>query len=1098
MLLKNSSLKSNDVPMHHLTKIKSPFKFLDPFNKNDRGFFFGRDKEVIQLYDFVNKNRVVLVYGQSGTGKTSIIQCGLANEFETSDWNPFMIRREDDLNKSLLKSLKNEIQVEVEEEEIENFVEILFAESPGKNDQQKLTDIKNDHGEKRYIASVAFYLQKVIERFLRPVYLIFDQFEELLILGTETEKKRFVNTLQTLLGPNRVVDCNIIIVMREEYFAWLDSFEKDIPGISDRRIRIEPMRTKEIEKVIIDSCKAFNITLTQPENNVKQMISAVSKNADISLPYLQVYMDQLWRNDYENTYPDGYHGSEEFIPLTFTSEEIIEFGKIKDVMQRFLIERRSDFQKEVRGKYHDIPDNFLTMILDCFVNIRGTKMPNAFDLDKGFYKFSKRSPRLLHETKPELLKFTLDFLQRNQVLRNSGNSFELAHDIFAKLIDQQRDAKQKKLNGIHEMITIQKKSGELLPYDLVKSWTSDIDQVDLREDERSFFEASKIDGEQKEHKKLYEEELKKAIEKEKMEKVIAIERKEAEFKIKTVNRKKNVIKVFGILALIIITLLMIGIWNNLKKNDYYYAQEILDKMDTVSNKMDALTFSKYVYDFGKNESLIKRISKEKISKILSNPLFAKSFSKYGLTLNSSTSLLDGLDVDISGKGTFMVVKNDPVQPQGQGNSGDNNQGSLFNVININTKKIDTSFSNVMYSYFLNRSDTLVLALPSGSSNRSSSAYPDKFKLYDCNLNHIIDTYKLNESRPGQASYFLYEKDFLNQTNYSEWDSYKVRMLPQGQLVVPYLELSSGNGCLDLLDVKTKSRKNLYAHSNYSISISKQFDRLLYGYDNENEMIGEVFDNKEGRQILKNANYADFNETGLIVYAKENVLFVSNSNGTVLKEHSLSNRIKNIVADREANCLLVTDEKENLNLINFSEGTQTKEFKEILLGYNFQSKRFITRTKENKSLKKDTIELVLRDFSGKELKRLPIANGIESYSFNEVRGNILLKSNKLPNSNSQVLYLFDDKLNVKGTFFLTPNDAYGFSRDGKTVYYVRDNELAVFDNKKFLDLINFEAINDWLESEKRNNKHYKTDIKNLRRKYDIDRFPSQLLGFLFLR
>jgi hypothetical protein len=131
------------------------------------------------------------------------------------------------------------------------------------------------------------------------------------------------------------------------------------------------------------------------------------------------------------------------------------------------------------------------MILDCFVNIRGTKMPNAFDLDKGFYKFSKRSPRLLHETKPELLKFTLDFLQRNQVLRNSGNSFELAHDIFAKLIDQQRDAKQKRLNGIHEMITIQKKSGELLPYDLVKSWASDIDQVDLQEDERSFLKQAK-------------------------------------------------------------------------------------------------------------------------------------------------------------------------------------------------------------------------------------------------------------------------------------------------------------------------------------------------------------------------------------------------------------------------------------------------------------------------------------------------------------------------------------------------------------------------------------------------------------------------------
>jgi AAA+ ATPase superfamily predicted ATPase len=90
-----------------MKEIKSPFKFLDPYNKNDYKFFFGRKKEVFQLYDFVNKSRIVLLYGQSGTGKTSIIQCGLANEFEVTDWNPYYIRREDNLNDSFLNIIKN-------------------------------------------------------------------------------------------------------------------------------------------------------------------------------------------------------------------------------------------------------------------------------------------------------------------------------------------------------------------------------------------------------------------------------------------------------------------------------------------------------------------------------------------------------------------------------------------------------------------------------------------------------------------------------------------------------------------------------------------------------------------------------------------------------------------------------------------------------------------------------------------------------------------------------------------------------------------------------------------------------------------------------
>ncbi len=510
-------------------KLKSPFKFLDPYDKADHDYFFGREKEVDLLYDFVNKNRVVLLYGQSGTGKTSIIQCGLANEFDVTDWIPFFIRRGDNLNESLTKILTNNNPAPTEEE-IRHLYEILFNDVAGSKTKDQI-NLQNEDEEKLFIATLIYNIQKTAERFLRPLYLIFDQFEELLILGSGNEKKLFVKTLKTLLGPHAIVDCHIIIVMREEYFAWLDSFEEDIPGISDRRLRIEPMRTKEIRTVILDSCRKFNIQLTDPENNVTQMVDALSKRGDVALPYLQVYLDQLWRKDYERTYPDGYQGKEKFIPLAFTTEEIMEFGEIKDVMQRFLLEQKKIFEDKVKSRFPGVPDNYLNKMLDCFVNDEGTKMPNAYYVENGFYKFKKKSPRLLRETDSELLNFTLEFLQNSQILRNEGNTFELGHDLLAKLIEKQRDAKQQRLNGIRVMISIHKKSGEMIPYDLARNWERHIDLLDLKDDEKAFFYACKNEGEREEHEKLYEEEVKRALEKKEVENKLALEKKEVENKL---------------------------------------------------------------------------------------------------------------------------------------------------------------------------------------------------------------------------------------------------------------------------------------------------------------------------------------------------------------------------------------------------------------------------------------------------------------------------------------------------------------------------------------------------------------------------------------
>ena len=53
-----------------------------PFEKDDRALFFGRDREVSELLSLIIAHDLVLVYAQSGAGKTSLLNAGLIPRLE--------------------------------------------------------------------------------------------------------------------------------------------------------------------------------------------------------------------------------------------------------------------------------------------------------------------------------------------------------------------------------------------------------------------------------------------------------------------------------------------------------------------------------------------------------------------------------------------------------------------------------------------------------------------------------------------------------------------------------------------------------------------------------------------------------------------------------------------------------------------------------------------------------------------------------------------------------------------------------------------------------------------------------------------------------
>ena len=204
--------------------MKSPFKFLDAFTLKDKDAFFGRDQEIDTLYSLVYKTPMVLVYGLSGTGKTSLIQCGLANRFDGPDWYPVFIRRNNNINTSTNAVLRNALGNQTKETVAEN---------------------------------ISLLLRKT----LRPVYLLFDQFEELFILGKEEEQKVFMESIRELLDAQ--LPCKIMLIMREEYIGQLYAYETLIPELFDHRFRVEPMGPNKVKSVISSSFDKFNIHLAE-------------------------------------------------------------------------------------------------------------------------------------------------------------------------------------------------------------------------------------------------------------------------------------------------------------------------------------------------------------------------------------------------------------------------------------------------------------------------------------------------------------------------------------------------------------------------------------------------------------------------------------------------------------------------------------------------------------------------------------------------------------------------------------------------------------------------------------------------------------------
>jgi WD40 repeat protein len=249
-----------------------------PFEREDQSLFFGRDREANELVPFVIAHDLVVIYAQSGAGKTSLTNARLIPDLEEEGFEVLRVER-------LGRAIPEGFQLN---EKANVFV------------LNTLTIWAKDEADPRRLLQMSLgdYLKEREsprdERGLPSLRVaIFDQFEELFSSYQERwkDRRKFFEQVAAALEEDRFL--RVVFVMREEYLGQLDPYAALLPEKLRARFRLECLREKPALAAITGPLRGTGRSFA--EGVAEQLVQNLMGNSEYVEPVqLQVVCQNLW------------------------------------------------------------------------------------------------------------------------------------------------------------------------------------------------------------------------------------------------------------------------------------------------------------------------------------------------------------------------------------------------------------------------------------------------------------------------------------------------------------------------------------------------------------------------------------------------------------------------------------------------------------------------------------------------------------------------------------------------------------------------------------------------------------------------------------
>ena len=353
-----------------------------PFSDSaaDQARFFGREDAADQLYLRVLSVPLVVQFGKSGLGKTSLLQAGLFPRLRKRAYLPVMIR----LNvqeESLLEATKRSMRESCEAEGLQ------FA--PG-----------DSTGVWELLATTAVWRDDFL---LTPV-LVFDQFEEVFTLRDAAFRAAMAAEIGALArgappsrdsarqsGGKPVV--KIVISLREDHLGELEELSAAIPGLFHERLRLEPFTRETAKDPILKPAALepeqgeepyWSPRFTLDESALTAMLDFLEGESGVIEPFqLQLLSrhaeviarrnrgkakdgvvtltkdDLAGAQQFEAVLRNFYHDTLDKIPSSAQrrrAAKLCEYGLLSDSGHRLMLE-----ESQVLGEYH-VSDDTLAIL----------------------------------------------------------------------------------------------------------------------------------------------------------------------------------------------------------------------------------------------------------------------------------------------------------------------------------------------------------------------------------------------------------------------------------------------------------------------------------------------------------------------------------------------------------------------------------------------------------------------------------------------------------------------------------------------------------------------------------------------------------------
>lgn len=231
-----------------------PYKFLNYYTREDRMIFFGRDSEVERLRERLFSSWVLVVFGKSGVGKTSLLRAGLLCQFQAPQDLILTLRMLSDPVSSLRSLLTRTLGLEPDHQSLAELLALAEARVTGR------------------------------------VILVLDQFEEFFLRCSSQQRTQFGRELAAI-GAQDLRRTHLVLSLREDFLAQMSELEPFVPTILKQRFRVSPLEREQAQAAVLQPARLFGVEF---DERVVDDLLEVLDEGGIEPPQMQIVLDRLY------------------------------------------------------------------------------------------------------------------------------------------------------------------------------------------------------------------------------------------------------------------------------------------------------------------------------------------------------------------------------------------------------------------------------------------------------------------------------------------------------------------------------------------------------------------------------------------------------------------------------------------------------------------------------------------------------------------------------------------------------------------------------------------------------------------------------------